>query len=187
MTLFEYITVAVSIVLSFAMIRLLDGLRPALSREGRYWVHVAWVGIKLLNLLLFWWGFWNLRDVAWSLGWFVWILLLPGMLYLQATALVTRNPHQVNDWRRHFYGIRRWFFTVNGLNIVHTFITGTFLLGIPLAHPARVVQVTILACSVLGVISEDPRLHSVIAVVILLCLLLGFGSLLFQPGSMGAA
>ena len=38
MTLFEYITVVVSIVLSFGMIRLLDGLRPALSREGRYWV-----------------------------------------------------------------------------------------------------------------------------------------------------
>ena len=64
MTLFEYITVVVSIVLSFGMIRLLGGLRPALSREGRYWVHVAWVGIKLLNLLLFWWGFWNLRDTA---------------------------------------------------------------------------------------------------------------------------
>ena len=79
------------------------------------------------------------------------------------------------------------FFTVNALNIIHTFITGTLLLGVPLVHPARVVQATILACSVLGVISDDTRVHSVIAVIILLCLLLGFGSLLFQPGSMGAA
>jgi hypothetical protein len=56
MTLFEYVTVAVSIVLSFGVVRLLDGLRAAALPECRYWVHLAWIPTKLLNHALYWWG-----------------------------------------------------------------------------------------------------------------------------------
>lgn len=39
MELFEYLTAAVSIVLALAVVRLVEGLRPALGAERRYWVH----------------------------------------------------------------------------------------------------------------------------------------------------
>lgn len=63
MTFFEYITVAVSIVLALAVARSIDGLRSALESNRRYWVHFAWVVIKLCNPIIFWWGIWGYRDL----------------------------------------------------------------------------------------------------------------------------
>ena len=51
MTLFEYVTVAVSLVLSLAVVRLLDGLRFAASRERGYPIHLLWVLTKLIASL----------------------------------------------------------------------------------------------------------------------------------------
>ena len=49
MNLFEHVAVAFSMVLSFGVVRLLDGLRPALVPGRRYWVHALWLVQKLLN------------------------------------------------------------------------------------------------------------------------------------------
>ena|SRR5438105_4946716 len=112
MNLFEHVAVAFSMVLSFGVVRLLDGLRPALVPGRRYWVHALWLVQKLLNHAFYWWGFLSFREgVAWTAASFLWILLVPGLLFLQATALVTTNPSAVDSWRDHFFGIRSWFFS----------------------------------------------------------------------------
>ena len=86
-------------VLSFGVVRLLDGLRPALVPGRRYWVHALWLVQKLLNHAFYWWGFLSFREgVAWTVASFLWILLVPGLLFLQATALVTTNPSAVDSW-----------------------------------------------------------------------------------------
>ena len=50
MTLFEYLTVAVSIVLGLAAARLLDALPHILAKGRRYWVHATFAGLCLFNL-----------------------------------------------------------------------------------------------------------------------------------------
>jgi hypothetical protein len=45
---FDHIAVGFSIVLSLGVVRLLDGLRPALVPGRRYWVHAVWLFQKLL-------------------------------------------------------------------------------------------------------------------------------------------
>ncbi len=57
MTLFEYISVAFSIVLSFAAIRLLGGLSVCLGKARRYPPHAAWVVLLLFNCAFLWWNF----------------------------------------------------------------------------------------------------------------------------------
>ena len=112
MNLFEHVAVAFSMVLSFGVVRLLDGLRPALVPGRRYWVHALWLVQKLLNHAFYWWGFLSFREgVAWTVASFLWLLLVPSLLFLQATALVTTNPSAVDSWRDHFFGIRSWFFS----------------------------------------------------------------------------
>src|SRR3990172_5879526 len=107
MTLFEYVTVAVSIVLSFGVVRLLDGLRWAALPGRRYGVHLLWIPTKLLNHALYWWGLWALREaVAWNVASFLWILLFPRTLYLQSTALVTTQPETVLSCRAPFSPLR---------------------------------------------------------------------------------
>ncbi len=113
-TLFEYISVGVVIVLSFGVVRLLDGAPASFQREKRYWPHSLWLAIKFLNHFQFWWIFWGTRDAEWNFVFFVAQLGTPVLLYLQASALVTSAPDSVEDWRVHFYAIRRRFF---GLNI----------------------------------------------------------------------
>jgi len=185
MTLFEYVTVAVSIVLSFGVVRLLDGLRPALAPERRYWVHCLWIATKLLNHALFWWGLWALRDaVTWDLASFLWILLFPGALYLQASALVTTSPGEIRSWREHFYQIRSWYFGVNVFLILHTFASSALLVGVPALHVSRLPLLFVLLVNLAGMRSAEPRLHAAIAILVLLNQILGFGAILFRPGAL---
>ena len=43
MTIFEYLSVSISILLSLAIVRLLNGLPHLTTSPKRYWVHVGWV------------------------------------------------------------------------------------------------------------------------------------------------
>lgn len=185
MTLFEYVTVAVSIVLSFGVVRLLDGLRPSLEPGRRYWVHFLWIPTKLLNHALYWWGLWALHEaVTWNLVSFVWILLFPATLYLQCTSLVTTDPAAVSSWREHFYKIRPWFFSINLFLIAHTFISSAIILRLPVLHVSRIPLLVVFLLNVLGVKSANPRLHGALSVVALLTQVLGFGAVLFRPGAL---
>mgnify|MGYP001415316145 CR=1 FL=1 len=183
MTLFEYVSVAVSIVLSFGVVRLLDGLRAAALPERRYWVHFLWILTKLLNHALYWWGLWFAGDVtSWNFLAFLWVLLFPGMLYLQSTALVTTSPGDVQSWREHFFEIRGWFFGINIMLATHGAISSSLLLGLPLLGLSTLPYVWMIVLNVLGARSASPRLHEVIAVLALLTQFLGYGLVLFRPG-----
>ena len=57
-----------------------------------------------------WWVLWASRDVSWDYGRFLVQLGPPLILYLQATTLVTSTPQSVENWRAHFYAVRRRFF-----------------------------------------------------------------------------
>ena len=73
-------------------------------------VLALWIIVKLMNHVLFWWALWSARDFAgWTILIFAWILLFPGLLYMQVTSLVATEPQSVTDWSVHFYSIRRWF------------------------------------------------------------------------------
>lgn len=184
MTLFEYVTVAVSIVLSLGVIRLLDGVHFAASRERGYWVHFLWIVTKLFNHALYWWGLWSAREaVAWNFAWFVWVLLFPGTLYLQSTALVTTTPSEIVSWRDHFYRIRRWFFSINIALILHVVISTRFLVGLPLLDRSRLPLLIVFVLNLVGIASANPRLHAAIAIVTLLRQILGFGRVWFEPGA----
>jgi hypothetical protein len=184
MGLFEHVAVAFSMVLSFGVARLLDGLRPSLAPGRRYWVHAAWLVQKLVGAALYWWGFLSLRDgVVWSSASFLWVLLTPGFLFLQATALVGSDPSGVASWRKHFFEIRRWFFGVDIALILHSIITSTVLRELPLVHPFRALQATGLAMSICGAATASPRVHAVLAPLALTLQTLGLGSLFFRPRS----
>jgi hypothetical protein len=188
MTLFEYISVAVSLVMSLCVVRLLDGLRFAATRQRRYWVHLLWVLTKLLNCAIFWWVLWAVREsTPWNFASFMWVLLFPGTLYLQCTALVTTTPSEISTWRDHFYAIRRWFFAMNLLLVGYALFSSAIFLSAPLLDLSRAPMAVLFLLNVLGVLSASPRLHGVLAVIAFLANLLGFGAAFFQPDMSAAA
>ena len=77
MTLFEYLAIAYSLVISFAVVRAASVLPHVLSRERIYWIHTFWVLANLVTCLVIFWNFWSFREVAWTLGRFSLVLALP--------------------------------------------------------------------------------------------------------------
>jgi hypothetical protein len=181
-TFFEYISVGIAFVLSFGVVRLLDGISHALVREKRYWPHVLWIAIKLHNHFTVWWMYWALRDLEWTYATFMAQLSIPVVLYLQASALVSSRPESIDDWRVHFASIRRRFFGLNiaylaGLTLIVPFASGDWSMP-PIALAVTVVA---FAISVVGLLFESHRVQSVLVAVAVIFNTLSIATSLSQP------
>ena len=124
MTLFEYLAIAYSLVLSFAAMRLIEGLPYAFDPARRYWVHVIFVCSALLSCLSSFWVFWSFRDVAWDFSLFLLALMSPGVIYFIACTLVPRNAPDVESWREYLLSVRvRYFLAVACFVVVAALIS----------------------------------------------------------------
>ena len=92
-TIFEYISVAFSIVLALGAASLLRALPSVFSPGRRYWIHATWVVSLLFLHALAWWSLWSYSGVeSWTLLTFLLVLLQPGLLYLDTSLLVGEAP-----------------------------------------------------------------------------------------------
>jgi len=177
MSQFEYVAVAVSLVLSFGAVRILNGLSYVLNGDHRYWVHTLWVLVSLSNFAVFWWGFWAASDVpAWHLGSFLLALTYPALLYIGAALLVPGDSNKATDWHAHFYDVRRPLFL--------TYLVATVLAGAalatngapgslsPTATPGVYVYAAIYSA---GLVSRDERVHRVLALAATVAFLAIYG------------
>ena len=114
MTLFEYISVMVSIVLGLSLAQLLNGVSQVARNSGRisaYLPHTLWlINLTLLHFLM-WWSFWDFRSVEWNYARFIVIVTEPLLIFLTTAILMPRNFAGKNvDLREYFLSIRHWFF-----------------------------------------------------------------------------
>ena len=182
---FEYFSIAVSVILSFSAIRLLDALQHIFSPPRRYWPHALWVIVALAWHVHFWWIFWGyVRVEVWTYLRFVLVLVPPGLLYALVGTLVTRSPGDVESWHDHFGRCRVQFFTLLSLWIVALGLAGWVVLEIPLTRPLRVLQLAALAGYLAGAASPNARLHAVLPILNLVGLLLIGLVLTFRPLSL---
>ena len=115
MTLFEYLSVAISIVLALSAAQLLGNIREVFDPARRYWVHALWAFHMLLLHILLWWGFWAYRDVeSWNLASFTLVLVNPGILLVLSNALVPTHLRDGMSWEEHFTSVRKMFFVMRG-------------------------------------------------------------------------
>lgn len=184
MSQFEFVMAAVSILMSFGVVRLLDGLRAALIPDRRYWVHSLWVINRLTAYVILWWGSWSVKDLEnWNLFLFSLWLVPFGLLYLQATALVTTHPGEIQDWRSHFYEIRPWFFATNFFFMLTLFSSTTIFGALPLVHPFSIPFLVMVMVSVVGYFSASHKVQVAILFIEFLNIFLGWGVLLYDPST----
>ena len=170
MTLFEYIAIAYSLVLSFAIVRCVTGLQYALSK-GRYWTHVIWICSTLGICLLSFWTFWFYRETAWTFGSFLLALANPALLNAFAVMLLPEEMEHIESWEQHYYSVRVRLFAVGVIWTVLLFVISTMLLNMPLIHAARSYQVIMLIVFVTGLLVSNKTAHRVIACIPLLVLI----------------
>jgi hypothetical protein len=161
-TLFEYLSVAISIVLSLSAGQVLVNLREVFDPARRYWVHALWVAQTLWLHVLYWWSMWAYRDIeSWSLLSFAFVLLVPALLFMCSSALVPTYAQNVSSWDQHFYTVRRWYFASRALIVVFASLRTWLLLD---TTPPPISGLILVAC-VAGFVSSNRSLHAVLVFV----------------------
>jgi hypothetical protein len=187
-TLFEYLAVANSIVISFAVIRLLDAFPPAFDPARRYWTHCAFLVVAIWACAQYWWVSWSFASVAsWTYAKFILYLVPPALLYSVARALSSADPNEVDSFLDHYQLVRRRLFTLLTAYMFFLLIGSWIIGGIPLIHPLRVVQLVGLVASLSGALVGSPRYHAVLAGGFLLGLALLTLRILSEPAPLTAS
>jgi len=185
MTLFEYLAIAYSLIVSFAVSRLLSGLSAALSSDRRYWIHLAYVAWLLACSLMVFWNFWLYRDAEWSLPRFMLALATPALLLMLATQIMPVDPPDSISWRDHFYMIRRRLCTTAILWILSVSAASYFIAGMPLTNPARVFSALAILAFAAGIVSRRPVIHGAIIVFNLAAIVIAMARIFVRPGEVG--
>jgi len=177
---FEYVSIAIALVFSLLVARLIGGLPHLSAKDRDSWIVLAWTLATILGAVASWWIFWRFREVAWTPVRFVWLLATPGLLYLQASVLLTDNPSQVPSWETHFFAVRRRFFGIMMVVAFHgtlmPWVFGLFAWGAAAtAHPATL---TMLVVSIVGLVASSRAVQLALALAVLTLNLL---ALFFTP------
>lgn len=172
----ELVMTGYSIIVALCLARLLDALRPAAVAEARYWVHYAWVIIKIMNILVLYWATWAFLDKPLTFALFILILAPPSIVYLQCDALLSKSPDDVTSWYDHFYDNRRFFFFANTL--LAPVLMGQLALTGGAAVPAAVYGLLglLAVVSLVGALVANPRVQAIIAVLATLNITAGFAA-----------
>ena len=165
MTLFEYLSVAVSIVLSLALVRLIAGLRSAAESNARHWIPLTWIGILIGLCLAHWWTSWSFREAQWTFPTFVLMILGPAILYFIATVLIPDNRASAVDWKEHFLKKRTQFYAALIAYMALSTVDGYLILGAPLFAPARIGQAAGFLLAMSGLTIRKPNFHGFITVL----------------------
>jgi len=169
MTHFEFISVAVSIVLALSAARLLAALPHVLAPGRRYWIHALWSLALLFAHMDFWWAIWIYREIdPWTFTGFAVVMLAPALMFLTVSSLVSDSPTTIASWRTHFYGRHRVFFSLYLATICTIPLRQLILLGdASLPHveglpalPVAALMFVGLAIPVLGIITTNERAHA---------------------------
>jgi hypothetical protein len=180
-TLFEYLSVAVSLVLALGLAHLLASLKSLFSPGRRYWLHTQLAAQLLLIHAMFWWVLWSFRDAQWDFARFLLALAGPALLYVCATVLIPQSASPVS-WRSHYYESHRWYFGGQALLLVQICLM-IFSLGGPfILAPTRPLFLLLLLNSIVGAVSKSPRVHGAVVVLGWL-LLLGLSVDQLRPGA----
>ena len=179
MTLFEYLTIAVSIVLALGLVRLVDGLGSAVNPATRYWVHLVAVTALTATHLFYWWSLWIFREgVTWNFGFFAFVVLGALLLYFAASALIPRDPTSVSSWKTYYFGVHRRFFLVATAFVVHTILALLIIRESPLPSTVLPAAVVGVGLNLVGAFSESVRVHQYLAIA--LCVFIVFLMILWS-------
>lgn len=173
MTQFEFISVAVSIVLALSAARLLTALPHVLAPGRRYWIHALWSLALLFAHMDFWWTIWIYREIdPWTFTGFAVVMLTPALLFLTVSSLVSDDPTAIASWRTHFYARHRVFFSLYFATVCSIPLRQVVLGDASVPHveglpplPVAMMMLVGPAMPVLGIITTNERAHALIVLV----------------------
>ncbi len=172
MSIFEYSSSILAIVLALAIGNLLSGLALTIkysSKDTRYWVHTAWSLIILVTIVGFFWAAWRALNEVEILD--VWRFLLGpfaacSLFYVTSRILL---PEATSDGlpslEQHFLQVRKAFYLMLGTTFL--VINGVIPLLINYWTPLveTILGVALICVAYAGVLCKTPNQHKALVVV----------------------
>ena len=185
MDIFEFIVGMISVILALAIAQLFIGISGLIQRRDRisfFLPHSLWATVLFLTTFLHWWSLWTFKDLDWNFAMFFYSLLGPSLMFFAVTILNPRDHGEDSlDLARYFIDTRRYFLGV----MLVIFLLFTFdgpLFGTEhIFNSLRVVQGIVTASIIWGIVSDNRRAHTIIALAVLGSLIAAV-SIRFLPG-----
>jgi hypothetical protein len=106
---FEYVTTLAAFIVAFGVSRLLAGWVQQFTHRSRtpiYPLQLAVSGLMLIALLQNTWAMWFARDVIWTFGSFL-LMLLTQLALVGASALIHPPLDHPSSVRDHYFEVRQ--------------------------------------------------------------------------------
>jgi hypothetical protein len=169
MDAFSYLSVLISLILGLAITQVLKGFRglmQARSRLQTYWPAVVWAILIVVISVQSWWAMFGLRaHLDWTFLEFSVVLLQTIVIYLLAALVLPDIFGEASvNLREHYYGHRRWFFSLLVV-LIATSLLKTLVIDGKLPEPTDLgFHVLFVASGVSGALIARPRYHEFLAV-----------------------
>ena len=173
MTIFEYLSIAASILLALALGRLATAIPYVFSRRRFDLVYALIYVALFFGALLQWWLIWEVSEYNnWSYQTFVLLMASPLVLFVSAHVLVSEQPSEVDSWSYYLSEKHRLYFFLLFVGFIIALARGFFFLGIIPEWWAVLTASIILA----GAIWNNRILFSIIGLFLILRLVaVGWG------------
>jgi len=179
---FEYISIPVSLILTFAVARYLSGFPFLVSSKRTYWVHTLWCIQAILNCILFWWVFWNARDVAtWTLGTYLLALAYPVLIYSAASVLMPSDASRETDWHEYYFGARRLIFSLIALGTFVQVLTAIVLHQLPVVSIGSLLGFGFISLYLIALVSNSERVHKAIVLANAAAVVVAYAPSIYTP------
>lgn len=158
MGLFDYLMVMVSVVLAVSLTQVLRVVGAIIRGEAKYLPITLWAIMLFLLHLQIWWSFWALRIFSdWNQFLFIFVALNPCALFAATEILFPIDIPKFNEWNAHFSAVVRRFYIALAAFLLHGLAWTWIMLGVPLSHPVRIMQVSAIALFVTGSVLKSDR------------------------------
>ena len=162
MSIFEFLSVLVAIVLALALGKLISATIDVFNKERRDFLHYGFCLAAFVGVPVIWWSQWAMvSKESWHFGEFLLMLGVPVFSYLAAHVLVSNDSSRVSSWRSHFVMVHRWFFAALGAQVILATLRRIYVDGNPgivftVGGMSPVVTLSILA---IGLFSTKRTVH----------------------------
>ena len=181
MSIFEYVTVAVSIILGLAIARMLSALTDLFIYKDRvrlHWIPIVWVVTLFLVLITFWWQLFSSgASKEWLYIDFVAIITIAVLFYVASSLLLPRywTDNEI-DLYEFFSATGRWGAAANSAIYFFAIFLDFLLWGIPVASTLTALKLLTFAAGIGAFLSRSVRQAGIwtVAYVLALVALMGY-------------
>lgn len=162
MTIFEYLSIAASIVLALALGKLASAIPYVFAKRKFDAVYSVLFISLFLGAMLQWWVVWQLNEYQdWSFAGFMLLMASPIVLFVTTHVLVSESPAEVVSWQAYLSEIHRLFFALLLLGLLLAYARGYYFHGELPSLWAAIPFVAVVA----GIVRNDRALLLAVGVI----------------------